>query len=188
MGRILAPFPEKRRGKAYVAGAALSPSLPLPLARSSSEVAAQLHREAPEAFLVHQSIDEAVAALRESQPLPPLTRAWLSLITLTFRALGRNHTVSAPCEGIALLGEITLCQHLVRASQRFVKKKRRNLPRSLCPPFIAPAASLSPSHCMGKFRLTLCERAIMKSNLWGPHNRQSNVREGSYTKNHAKGF
>ena len=36
---------------------------------------------------------------------------------------------------------------------------------------------------MGKFRLTHCERAIMKSNLWGPHNRQSNVRDGVLSEN-----
>ena len=44
-----------------------------------------------------------LAALRESQSLPPLTRAWLSLTTLILTALGRNHTVSALCEGIAVL-------------------------------------------------------------------------------------
>ena len=36
-----------------------------------------------------------LATLRESQLLPPLTRAWLNLFTLTFRALGRNHIVSS---------------------------------------------------------------------------------------------
>ena len=32
-----------------------------------------------------------------------LSRAWLSLITLTLRGLGRHHIVSAPCECIAVL-------------------------------------------------------------------------------------
>ena len=37
-----------------------------------------------------------LATLRESQLLPPFTRAWLNFFTLTFRALGRNHIASAP--------------------------------------------------------------------------------------------
>ena len=70
--------------------------------------------------MLTNQVTRPLAALRESQSLPPLTRAWLSLITLTLRALGRNHTVSAPCEGTALFCSI-LCQHAVRASQCFVK-------------------------------------------------------------------
>eukprot|EP00347_Sterkiella_histriomuscorum_P023354 403334965 len=40
-----------------------------------------------------------LATLRESQLLPPFTRAWLNFFTLTFRALGRNHIVSTPFQG-----------------------------------------------------------------------------------------
>ena len=76
----------------------------------------------------HQSDDEALgclqmtrhlAALRESQSLPPFARAWLSLVTLTF-----EHWA-----------EITLCQRLVRASQCFA------LIREWDPPLPAPLLS-----------------------------------------------
>ncbi|KAI3642087.1 hypothetical protein MP228_011642 [Amoeboaphelidium protococcarum] len=40
-----------------------------------------------------------LATLRESQLLPPFTRAWLNFFTLTFRALGRNHIASTPFSG-----------------------------------------------------------------------------------------
>jgi hypothetical protein len=52
---------------------------------------------------VTNQMTRQLAALRDSQSLPPFTRGWLSLITLAFRALGRKHTVSSPCEGIAML-------------------------------------------------------------------------------------
>ena len=54
---------------------------------------------------VTNQMRKQVAALRDSEPLPAFTRACLSLITLTFRALGRsrNDFVSAPCGGIAML-------------------------------------------------------------------------------------
>ena len=51
--------------------------------------------------VTHQTTGHS-AALRDSESLGAFTRAWLSLITLTFRALGRNGFVSAPGEGIAL--------------------------------------------------------------------------------------
>ena len=35
--------------------------------------------------------------------IPPFTRACLFFITLTFRALGRNHIVSTPFQGMAML-------------------------------------------------------------------------------------
>ena len=38
-----------------------------------------------------------LAAWGESQPLPPFTSAWLTLITLTFRALGRNEGIAVLC-------------------------------------------------------------------------------------------
>ena len=37
---------------------------------------------------VTNQVTRHLAALRKSQSLPPLTRAWLSLITLTLRRLG----------------------------------------------------------------------------------------------------
>ena len=46
---------------------------------------------------------EHLDTLRESQFPPPFTRACLFFITLTFRALGRNHTMSTPFEAIAML-------------------------------------------------------------------------------------
>ena len=48
---------------------------------------------------VNNQMTRHLAALGEPQSLPPFTRAWLSLITLTLTALGRNHIVSAPCDG-----------------------------------------------------------------------------------------
>ena len=49
-----------------------------------------------------------LAAVRESQSqsLPPFTCAWLSPVTLTLRALGRNHTVPATSEGIVVLNKV----------------------------------------------------------------------------------
>ena len=42
---------------------------------------------------VTNQITRHLASLKESQLLPPLTRAYLNFFTLTFRALGRNHIV-----------------------------------------------------------------------------------------------
>ena len=39
----------------------------------------------------------------ESQLLPPFTRAWTNLFTLTFRALGRNHIVSTTVQSLSML-------------------------------------------------------------------------------------
>ena len=82
-----------------------APSLPLsrsPQARSSSELAAHCTKQS-ETFLAHQSDGEALGCLETSQALPPVTHAWLSLITVILAAQGSNHTVSAPCEDIATL-------------------------------------------------------------------------------------
>ena len=92
----------------------LSLSLSLPLPLSLSPLPAPVLRwllsaqRTPGGIPVHESDGEAVGRLREPQSLPPFTRAWLSIITLALRALGSNHTVSAPCEGTTLLCEVTL--------------------------------------------------------------------------------
>ena len=78
-----------------------SPSLSL--SPSSSEVVVHCREKPRRHSLFTNQMPRHVAALTESQSLPPFTRAWLSLITLTLRALGNSLTASTPCEGIATL-------------------------------------------------------------------------------------
>ncbi len=62
-----------------------------------------------------------LATLRESQLLPPFTRAWLNFSTLTFRALGRNHIVSTPFSGHHNAWFLLNCRiPLVRSSSELI--------------------------------------------------------------------
>ena len=74
---------------------------------------------------VTNQMTRQLAALRDSQSLPPFTRGWLSLITLAFRALGRKHTVSSPCEGIPML-----CYKRKRPDAQI--SRHQNTPGVLC--------------------------------------------------------
>ena len=135
-----------------------SPSLPLslsPLARSSSEAVVHCTEKPRRHSLLTSHMARPVAALRESQSMPPFTRAWLSLITWSLRARGRSHTVSAPCEGIALLCEITVRQHLVR-SPCFVKKNTAVSPSLFLSALhsLHPLPPSLPLTAEGKLRLT----------------------------------
>jgi len=51
-----------------------------------------------------------MATLREAELVPPLTRAWLNFITLTFIALGRNHKEGTP------IIRLSLCFVLIKQS------------------------------------------------------------------------
>ena len=56
-----------------------------------------------------------LATSRESQLLPPLTRACSNFVALTFRALGRNHVASTPSVVVHLGRKETMLAETVLA-------------------------------------------------------------------------
>ena len=87
-----------------------------------------------------------LATSRESQLLPPFTRACLNFITLTFRALGRNHIVSTPLKASA-------SDSLVRSSSESNVHRTERASRSMpCPSIVTKRESTRHREALSSFR------------------------------------